>query len=169
MSVYAQRVLLQLVRDYNKSCFRYHTQQAGKIPLLLLNFRNVWSREQPGGELAGSLFSQIQKKQIKKGWDDWTLLYSMVCPLYQAAQSLWYYLYHLSRTPLLECHTHKRIWCTTKSLERLSIYFLKEWDSPFDSPHRFKKKDSLSKYVITVKASVMYLILWKNNNWPSEF
>lgn len=91
-------------------------------------------------KLARSLLAHIQKEQIKKGWDDWTLLYSTVCPLFfcQAAQSLWCYLCDSSHTLCLGCLAQKNMMHYQGALNGLSIYFLNEWDSSFDSPHLFK-------------------------------
>ncbi len=91
-----------------------------------------------GEKLAGSLLAQIQKEQIKKGWDDWTLLFFrgvsfvlgctvtlMLSLSFEPCAGPW-----VPRT--------KEYDALPEALNGLSIYFLKEWDSPFDSFCLFK-------------------------------
>lgn len=110
-------------------------------------------------KLAGSLLAQIQKEQIKKGWDDWTLLYSVACPLCQAAQSLWCYLCHSSHTLRLGCLTQKNMMHYQRPWMGFPFIFWKSGTLLLIHLICLKIEcNSLSKYVIIVKASVMCLI-----------
>lgn len=138
--------LLHYLETTVSRVFRFLRQQAGEensFPLITEGRLDTGSSLEE--KLARSLLAQIQKEQIEKGWDDWTLLYSMVCPLCQAAQSLWCYLCHLSCTLRLGCCAQKNMMHYQRLWMGFPSIFLKERDSPFDSPHLLKNWVSLIK------------------------
>lgn len=71
-------------------------------------------------KLARSLLAQIQKEQIKKGWDDWTLLFFFFPPWCVLCARLHSHFDAISVIRAIRCalgSSHKRIWCTTRGLE----------------------------------------------------
>lgn len=118
-------------------------------------------------KLAASLLAQIQKAQIKKGWDDWTLLYSSVCPLCLAAHSLWCYRCHPSRLPLAAPlgSSHKGIWCTTRGREwSFHLFPWKSENLPFWATSSVKKLCHSSQSTSSLKGSLVNVIKWMKTN-----
>lgn len=133
-------------------------------PLLLHFRRNAWSREQPGGEISREFIGSDRKAA------DWKGVRWLNSPLFCGLSFVPGCTVTLMLSLSFQPHTAPSVPHTKEydalpeDLNGLSIYFLKEWDSPFDSPHLVKNWVPL---IIKVHHHSKILSNVFKNNWLS--